>query len=562
MVRRVGWTTAVLAIALAAAAALGSGCGGGGLSVTALDVGSGPRSGHQNVTITGSGFEGATGVSFGSTPVVSFSVADATRIVAVTPAGDLGAKVDVTVTTATDTDALSGAYTYWDYDLELVKGSTRVTYTLDDIRTLIPVTGYWGAVNDKPYDTDQYRGVPVLSLLEGVGGCQAGEEIVARSADGFSTVYTPEMLAQMATGTYPMWNVNGTQVITDDRFAQLVLTYEIDTQNDGSSWAPLKAGKGPFRIVALTAEDGRMSQGPANPALVVSLEVRAASAAAASPAGEGTPAATSGQPAGGQGAGSATGSSSGTGAALSVASLDITSGPRSGYQNVTLNGNGFDGVTGVSFSSTPAVDFTVVDSARIVAVTPVGDLGKKVDVTVTAATGADTLPGAYTYWGYDLRLVKGTASVTYSLDELEAMPSVTGYWGAHKDPVPHDTDQYRGVALLELLKAVGGWSPGDEITLTTADDFSITYSAELLQQMAGGTYPMWNVNGTEIISADRFAQPIVAYAIDPAGDGSSWEPLEAGTGPLRMAIITAEPDRVSQGKFNPFLVTLIELKTP
>ena len=122
-------------------------------------------------------------------------------------------------------------------------------------------------------------------------GSADGEEIVARSADGFTAVYTSEMLAQMTGGTFPLWNVNGTEVITNDRFAQLLLAYDIDTANDGSSWGPLKAGKAPFRLVTATAEDGRMSQGPANPALVVSLEVRAATAAtpaAGAPAEQGT----------------------------------------------------------------------------------------------------------------------------------------------------------------------------------------------------------------------------------------------------------------------------------
>ena len=158
-------------------------------------------------------------------------------------------------------------------------------------------------------------------------------------------------------------------------------------------------------------------------------------------------------------------------------------------------------------------------------------------------------------------VVKDSRTVTYTVDDLKAMSAVTGFWGAHKDPVPHDTDQFRGVSLLELLKAVGGWSPGESVTVTSADGFSIAYTTELLQQMAEGTYPMWNATGTEIVTNDRFAQIIVAYEFDPQG-GSTWQPFDAGTGPLRMALITKESDRVNQGKFNPFLAVMAEVTAP
>jgi hypothetical protein len=558
MGRRLSITITVLAIILLIGTA--TGCGGDP-TITSLDVVGGAPCGHQNVTITGTGFTHATAVDFGATPALSFTVADATRIVAITPSGAYAQQVDVTVTTPDGAATLSGSYTYWRYDLQVIKGSTIKTYALADIKAMQPATGFWGAVNDKPYDTDQYRGVPVLALLETVGGVGDSEEMVARSADGFTAVYTSAMLAQMAAGTFPLWNVNGTEVITNDRFAQLLLAYDIDTANDGSTWSPLKAGKAPFRLVTATAEDGRMSQGPANPALVVSLEVRAATAAtpaAGAPAGEDTVTTGSAESAGGQGAGAN---------GLSIASLETTSGPRCGYQNVTISGSGFDEATGVSFGSNPAISFTVADAGHIVAISPVGHLGQRVDVTVTTAGGSATLPGAYTYWDYDFMLIKGAQTVTYTLDELKAMPAVTGFWGAHKDPVPHDTDRFRGVSLLELLKAVGGWTPGESITVTSADGFSITYTTELLLQMADGTYPMWNAAGTEIVTNDRFAQIIVAYEFDPqaAGPqavGSEWQPFEAGAGPLRMALITKESDRVNQGKFNPFLAVKAEVITP
>jgi pectate lyase len=76
-------------------------------TVTAISPASGPAAGGTSVTITGSGFTGATGVNFGSTSATDVIVVDDTSITATSPAGAAGV-VDITVTTvgpsATDTN--------------------------------------------------------------------------------------------------------------------------------------------------------------------------------------------------------------------------------------------------------------------------------------------------------------------------------------------------------------------------------------------------------------------------------------------------------------------------
>jgi hypothetical protein len=522
------------------------GCGGtdgnptGGVSVISLDVTSGPRCGYQNVTITGTGFEGVTKVSFGSTEALGFTVSDATHLVAKTPPGQLGLTVDVAVTTGAGSGVLSKAYAYWGYDLKVTKGSTTKTFTVDDIKAMAAATGFFGAINDKPYNTDQYRGTLLTSVLKAVGGWTAGEDIVTNSADGFKATITTDMIRQMTDGTYEMWDLNGAPVITDDRSAQLLLAYDIGAAGDGKDWQPLPAGKGPFKLVAATTQNDRMSTGWFSPSLVTTIDLVQGSAAATTTTGSSTP-----------GTGSTTG-----------LTLDHADGPRCGSQAVTIRGTGLAGVTKVMFGAVEASKFTPVDDTRVVAITPAGELGRTVDVSLTTATGTITLPGAYTYWDYDFKVVKGDRTETYTLDELRALPAVTGFWGAHKDPVPHITDQYRGIPLLTLLEDVGGRASGEQVTVTSADAFQAVYTPEIFDQMANGTYPMWNLNSTEIITNDRFAQLIVAYDVDEAGDGSSWQPLPEGTGPLRIVMIMAEPDRVNQGKFNPFMALTAEVTTP
>jgi uncharacterized protein YhjY with autotransporter beta-barrel domain len=82
-------------------------------TVTALSPTSGTAGGGTLVTLTGTSFTGATGVSFGATPATAFTVNSATQITATAPAGT--GTVDVTVTTAGGTSATAGSgndYTY------------------------------------------------------------------------------------------------------------------------------------------------------------------------------------------------------------------------------------------------------------------------------------------------------------------------------------------------------------------------------------------------------------------------------------------------------------------
>jgi hypothetical protein len=67
-------------------------------TVTGINPQSGPTAGGTSVTISGSGFTGASAVSFDGTAATSFSVVSDTQIAATAPAHAAGT-VDVTVTT-------------------------------------------------------------------------------------------------------------------------------------------------------------------------------------------------------------------------------------------------------------------------------------------------------------------------------------------------------------------------------------------------------------------------------------------------------------------------------
>ncbi|MFF5726906.1 IPT/TIG domain-containing protein [[Kitasatospora] papulosa] len=79
--------------------------------ITGVAPGNGPTSGGTSVTLTGTGFTGATTVTFAGAPATSFMVNSATQITAVTPAGSAGAAV-VTVTTPGGTSAPNAFFFY------------------------------------------------------------------------------------------------------------------------------------------------------------------------------------------------------------------------------------------------------------------------------------------------------------------------------------------------------------------------------------------------------------------------------------------------------------------
>lgn len=82
-------------------------------TVTGISPSSGPISGETSVTITGTGFTGATAVKFGNSNASNITAVNDTHITATAPAGNAG-EVDVTVTTPGGTSAASPSdkYTY------------------------------------------------------------------------------------------------------------------------------------------------------------------------------------------------------------------------------------------------------------------------------------------------------------------------------------------------------------------------------------------------------------------------------------------------------------------
>jgi hypothetical protein len=91
----------------------------------------GPLAGGTSVTLTGTGFTGATAVKFGSTNASSFTVNSNTSITATAPAGSAGQK-DITVTTAGGSNA-TGANAKYTYGNDFVLQTSGTAQTMNGI---------------------------------------------------------------------------------------------------------------------------------------------------------------------------------------------------------------------------------------------------------------------------------------------------------------------------------------------------------------------------------------------------------------------------------------------
>jgi hypothetical protein len=78
--------------------------------ISAVSPASGPPAGGTSITISGTGFTGATAVDFGTTPATSFTVESDSQITAVVPAGTGAA--GVVVTTPAGASAAGATFTY------------------------------------------------------------------------------------------------------------------------------------------------------------------------------------------------------------------------------------------------------------------------------------------------------------------------------------------------------------------------------------------------------------------------------------------------------------------
>ena len=217
-------------------------------AVIGISPASGPLAGGTIVTVSGSGFSGATAVSFGSAAASSFTVDSATEITATAPAA-AGVGVDVTVTTSAGTSA-TGPADKFSYEQDLVGGSWPLLVangtgsTVSDITPTgtitIPVGLYPDSVAVTPdgqYALVTSNGNDSISVI---GGLDTGSPTVVDTIDTSALGSAPQSVAVSPTGTYAavaFFASNSVGIVTG-----------LETGDPTLGTSPITAGTGPVAV--------------------------------------------------------------------------------------------------------------------------------------------------------------------------------------------------------------------------------------------------------------------------------------------------------------------------
>ena len=125
--------------------------------------------------------------------------------------------------------------------------------------------------------------------------------------------------------------------------------------------------------------------------------------------------------------------------------------------------------------------------------------------TTTAVTTSNSMVGATV-----LTVTEGSQTKTYSLADLQALPSVSGYGGQiGKSNAMNGPDSYQGVALTTSLNAVGGITAVQNVIITGSDNYSQTLS---YQQVTTDNFTLFDaVSGQQSAAPNMTPQIFVAH---------------------------------------------------
>ena len=169
-------------------------------------------------------------------------------------------------------------------------------------------------------------------------------------------------------------------------------------------------------------------------------------------------------------------------------------------------------------------------------------------VTLIAVAVAATIP-VFALQPVTLTLTNGTDTITKDETDILAMPSTSGDGGTRKSSGSiSNYGTYEGVSVLYLCNLIGGI---DENSLIKAIDVSGEYSVDFTYEQVndGQGFTTYNPTTGEEQEATQPLTLILAYSLN----GSE---LEAGTGPLRVAIVGSEGLATTSSLWNKEVATI------
>ena len=370
-----GAATGPVDIAVTGSAACGDATDPGGFTydavpptLTSLSPDNGPQTGGTTVTITGTGFTDATGVTFDGTSGTAFTVVDDTTITVTTPVHDPGTIAVIVQSPAGESNELDYTYTPVASITGVspgdgpVAGGTVVTITGQCFTGATAVT--FGGVDATSFTVDSDTQITATTpagtagavdvVVTGGGTCGS-----ATDPGGFTYVAPAPAAADAVSLTPTSGPETGGTIVT---ITGTGFTGATGVTFDGT------AG-GSFTVVSDTS-------------ITVSSPVHdpgAVDVIVESPNGDSSPLPFTFTP------------------VATITGTSPSTGPEDGGTPVTITGSCFTGATAVTFGGVDALSFTVVSDTEIDAVTPAG--AGTVDVVVTGGgtCGTATDPGGFTY---------------------------------------------------------------------------------------------------------------------------------------------------------------------
>jgi hypothetical protein len=342
--------------------------------VTEVSPNDGPQDGGNTVTVTGSGFTGATAVDFGPNPGTSIDVLSDTSITVTAPAG--AGTVDVTVTTPSGTSATNPP-------------GDQYTYA-----SILPPTGV--TPNNGP---------------------QAGGNTVTVTGTGFVSGQTTVDFGSNAGTDVAVFTSTTLTVVVPQASAPGVVSVTVTTTGGGTS-PPLANGytyNTPPTVTSVTPNNGPRAGGNtvtvtgtgfvsgqttvdfgSNAGTGVSVGAGGTNLTVFVPSGTGTVSVTVTTTSGGESTPLANAYTYVNGCPM-VISISPTSGPTAGGNTITITGTNFTPDMTIDFGTTAATSVVFINSTTIEVVVPPGT-GGPVDITVTAPGCPPTAqPLTYTY---------------------------------------------------------------------------------------------------------------------------------------------------------------------
>jgi hypothetical protein len=351
---------------------------------TSITPSTGPIAGGTSVIITGTGFTGATKVSFGSTANATgaMTVNNDTTITVTTPAHAAGA-VNVVITTPGGTATGTNAFTY-----EPLPTFTSITPTYGPVAggtgVTITGTGFTGAT---------------AVIIGGTAG--TGLSVVS---DSQITATTP--LGSAGAAWVNVTTPNGT-VSASRAFTYIAApTFTSITPASG----PVAGGTSvTITGTGFTGTTRVTIGGTAATGLSVISDLQITAITPSGSIGSAwvdviTPNGTAVSP-----------TQAYTYIGPQFTSISPASGPPKGGTVVTISGTGFTGATAVTVGGAAATGLNVLSDTQIMATTPAGTAGAVVNVVIATPNGTATGTGAFTYLVPTLGLTLTESSIPLTL---------------------------------------------------------------------------------------------------------------------------------------------------